>query len=200
MADVVTGNVYDKYRTGNPIFRRLMQGFLASARELLAGVTPTRILEVGCGPGDLAANLVEGLWPDVPYTGLDIGLDQVLLAHEVLPRRAFLPASAYALPMPDAAFDCVLACEVFEHLDDPRTALAEVRRVCAGHLLLSVPWEPVWRMLNVARLSYLSDLGNTPGHLQHYSRRAIRDLVASRFEIVAERHPFPWTMLLARIR
>ena len=76
---------------------------------------------------------------------------------------------------------------------------AEVARVSSGWLLLSVPWEPVWRILNVARGRYVGSLGNTPGHVQHFSRRAIRGLVASRFELVAERRPFPWTVLLARL-
>jgi hypothetical protein len=55
-------------------------------------------------------------------------------------------------------------------------------------------------VLNVLRGKYLAAWGNTPGHLQHFSRAAIRRLVASRFQIVAESHPLPWTMLLARRR
>jgi len=198
---VVTGNVYDKYRTSNPLYRTMMRRFLASCRELLATVGGTRLLEVGCGPGDLARHLIATL-PALagrPYWGLDLGLGELAQARSYNPEKGFVQASAYRLPFPDGAFDCVLACEVFEHLDDPAAALAEVRRVASSHLLLSVPWEPLWRLLNLARGSYWRDLGNTPGHVQHYSRRAIRRLVAQRFEVVAERRPFPWTVLLARV-
>jgi len=196
----VSGNVYDKYRTKNPLFRVLMGRFLVSCRELMAEAQPESVLEVGCGPGDLAESLF-GSSPKAPfYVGSDLSLLEARGARVSAPHRSFLAASAYRLPVADGAFDCVLACEVFEHLEEPEAALAEVARVARRYLLLSVPWEPVWRLLNVARGSYLKDFGNTPGHLQHFSRPAIRRLVARRFEVVAERRPFPWTMLLARQR
>src|SRR3712207_8488836 len=45
----------------------------------------------------------------------------------------------------------------------PEHTVAEMARVADGHLLVSVPREPLWRMLNVARGAYVKDLGNTPG-------------------------------------
>lgn len=200
-ADFVGGNVYDKYRTRNPVYRRLMQGFLDAATDLLADVGAERVLEVGCGPGDLAARLREQVdwFRDASYRGLDLSLDDVADARASLGPH-FLGGSAYRLPFADHAFDGVVACEVFEHLEHPDEALDEVARVTSGWLLLSVPWEPTWRLLNVARGQYLSRLGNTPGHVQNFSRRQIRELISRRFDVVAERRPFPWTMLLARLR
>lgn len=198
---IVTGNVYDKYRTANPLYRKLMQGFLASCRELLDGARIERVLEVGCGPGDLVGELLPALSREPAYVGLDLGLDEVATARRVNPpARHFLGASAYTLPFADASFDGVWACEVFEHLDDPETALDEIARVGSRYLLLSVPWEPVWRILNVARGKYLRELGNTPGHVQHYSRGAVRRLVSKRFRILGERRPLPWTVLFAELR
>jgi SAM-dependent methyltransferase len=178
-------------------------GFLRRARELLGRAGPRSILEVGCGNGDLAARILNdfgvGRSPSGPwYVGCDVSGGQVAEARRRYPAAAFLQASIYALPFVNRQFDLVIACEVFEHLVDPPAALAEVERVCGSQLLLSVPWEPWWRVLNVVRGKYLGAWGNTPGHLQHFSRRGIRRLVASRFEIVAERRPLPWTMLLAR--
>jgi hypothetical protein len=89
---------------------------------------------------------------------------------------------------------------VLEHLKDPNAGMRELDRVCGGHLLLSVPREPIWRLANVMRGAYLRQLGNTPGHLQHFSRRSIRKLVEQRFDVVAERRPFPWIMILAHTR
>ena len=66
-------------------------------------------------------------------------------------------------------------------------------------LLASVPREPLWRALNVARGAYVSRLGNTPGHLNHWSRRAFIRLLSAHGEIVEVRSPFPWTMLLVRL-
>lgn len=194
----VSGNVYDKYRTKNPIARYLMSGFLTGARELVAQAQPKDFLEVGCGPGDLADSLLGD--NAAPYWGTDVSLEEIQTARKACPERTFFPASVYDLPFADNSFDCVIACEVFEHLDDVEQALAEVARVSSRYVLLSVPWEPTWRAMNMARGRYLKDLGNTPGHVQHFSRKAIRRLVASRFEIVDERHPLPWTMLLGRLR
>lgn len=194
----VAGNLFDKYRTRNPLYRSLMRRFLAAAGELVGRAAPQRVLEIGCGPGDLAGQLFAPR--DVGYVGVDVSPDEIGTARTRYPRLGFLAASAYGLPFDDGEFDLVVACEVLEHLEDPSAALAEVERVGRGHVLVSVPWEPVWSLLNVTRGAYLSRLGNTPGHLQRFSRRAIRSLVAERFQPLAERRPFPWTMLLARKR
>ncbi len=143
-ADFVAGNVCDKYRTKNPLYQRLMAGFLKSCRELLAGLRAERVLEVGCGPGDLARSLgAEVPWfAAARYLGSDVSLEEVGTAAAGSAGGRFLAASVYRLPFPDAAFDCVVACEVFEHLEHPQAALAEVERVASGHLLLSVPGSP----------------------------------------------------------
>ena len=64
--------------------------------------------------------------------------------------------------------------------------------------IVSVPREPLWRALNLGRLKYLRDLGNTPGHLQHWSRRSFLSFLERRLEVVAVRSPVPWTMALCR--
>jgi SAM-dependent methyltransferase len=200
---LVTGNLYDKYRTGNPLYRRLMAGFLGCARELLREAAPERVLEVGCGPGDLAAQLAGGgaaVLSGSGYVGSDISPTEVATARSGNPGLRFVVASAASLPFPDGAFDGVLACEVLEHLDQPAVALDEIWRVSSRWALVSVPWEPVWRGLNLARGAYWSRLGNTPGHVQHFSRPAVRRLVSARFAIRRERRPFPWTMLLLERR
>ena len=51
----------------------------------------------------------------------------------------------------------------------------------------------------MARGAYWSALGNTPGHLNHWSRGAFVDLLSSYGEIAQVRSPFPWTMLLVHV-
>jgi len=200
--DLVTGNYFDKYRSKNPLHRLLVGNFMARTRELLEVAKPESVLEVGCGAGDFAHRLVGGEEGKesrrVDYVGIDISDREIGLARQRYPHLQFRVASANELPMNDSSFDLVLACEVLEHLGNPEGALLEICRVTRGFVLISVPWEPVWRILNVLRGKYLTRLGNTPGHIQHFSRRGIRRLVIRRFEITAERNPFPWTMLLAR--
>jgi hypothetical protein len=87
-----------------------------------------------------------------------------------------------------------------EHLPDPEKALDTLAASGAPMVLLSVPREPIWRVLNVTRGRYLSDWGNTPGHLNHWSRPGFLAFVGRRFDIVATRAPLPWTFVLARPR
>src|ERR1019366_1064258 len=84
----------------------------------------------------------------------------------------FRAMNAEQLDFAGDEFELVAATEVLEHVPDPERVLAEMARVARGHLLVSVPHEPLWRVLNVARGAYLRELGNTPGHLNHWSRRA----------------------------
>ena len=63
---------------------------------------------------------------------------------------------------------------------------------------MSVPREPLWRGLNLARGAYLKALGNTPGHVNHWSKRSFAALLGRHGKVVETRSPFPWTMLLVR--
>jgi hypothetical protein len=89
--------------------------------------------------------------------------------------------------------------EVLEHVPDPGGVLAEMSRVASRWVLVSVPREPLWRVLNMARGEYLRDFGNTPGHLNHWSKRGFRKLLTRYGEIVELRSPPPWTMALVRV-
>ena len=75
------------------------------------------------------------------------------------------------LPCDDDEFDLATAIEVLEHVPDPEQTVSEMARVARRHLLVSVPREPLWRALNMARGAYLRDLGNTPGHVNHFTKR-----------------------------
>jgi hypothetical protein len=87
-----------------------------------------------------------------------------------------------------------------EHVPDPERALAVLAALARPHLIVSVPREPLWRVLNLARGRYWRDLGNTPGHLQHWSTLAFLDLLQDHLEVLELRTPLPWTMALCRTR
>jgi 2-polyprenyl-3-methyl-5-hydroxy-6-metoxy-1,4-benzoquinol methylase len=103
------------------------------------------------------------------------------------------------LPFAENEFELASAIEVLEHVPDPEHTLAEMARCASRHLLVSVPREPLWRMLNMARGAYIGQLGNTPGHLNHWSKRSFTKMLARHGEVVEARSPFPWTMLLVRL-
>ena len=195
---IPTGNTYDKYASTNPIERRLMAGFFAALDAALPGDAPCTVLEVGIGEGEVSARVRER-WPGATVVGADLPDDD--LAGSWRQRgMTGLFADIARLPFPAKAFDLVLAIEVLEHVPDPDAALAELARLARGHLVLSVPREPIWRVANMARGKYLGALGNTPGHIQHWSRRGFVAQVGAHVEVVTVRTPFPWTMIGARAR
>lgn len=198
----VAGNTYDKYGSTNPIERRMMGGFFSALDRYLDRsahqTAPTRIFEIGIGEGVVTSRVIER-FDGVPVIGLDLP-DEELAAQWQSRDLSCVFGDASSLPFPDGAFDLVLAIEVFEHLPDPDAAMAELARVCSGSLIASVPFEPIWRIGNMARGRYLREFGNTPGHINHWTHRGFRQLVASHFEVVDRSTPLPWTMVLANVR
>jgi ubiquinone/menaquinone biosynthesis C-methylase UbiE len=195
---VPTGNTYDKYASTNPVERRLMAGFFAALDGALPDRPPATALEVGMGEGEVSARL-RARYPGVAAVGVDLPDDD--LAGQWRSRGvAGLFGDIARLPFPADRFDLVLAIEVLEHVPDPEAALAEIARVARDRVVLSVPREPIWRAANLARGKYIGALGNTPGHIQHWSTRSFARLVGARFEVESVRTPLPWTMVAARVR
>jgi 2-polyprenyl-3-methyl-5-hydroxy-6-metoxy-1,4-benzoquinol methylase len=200
-AVVPTGNTYDKYGSTNPVVRRLMSGFEASLDRLFEAAAPRSVLDVGCGEGVLTYRWAQKLG-EKPIVGIDLP-DPKLEAEWRTRRRENLQFRAMDVDglrsFPDGSFDLATAIEVLEHVPDPEATLAQMARVAARHLLVSVPREPLWRAVNVARGAYVRELGNTPGHVNHWSKRGFIQAVARHGQVVQARSPFPWTMLLVRV-
>jgi 2-polyprenyl-3-methyl-5-hydroxy-6-metoxy-1,4-benzoquinol methylase len=197
---VVTGNTYDKYGSTNPLVRRMMAGFEGSLEELFTLADPASLLDVGCGEGVLVHEWALRLG-ERRVVGIDLEEDSVQAgwAQRQAPNLEYRVMRAENLPFADGEFDLATAIEVLEHVPDPEHTLAEMARCAKRHLLVSVPREPLWRMLNMARGAYWSALGNTPGHLNHWSRRSFVALLSRYGTVVEVRSPFPWTMLLVRL-
>jgi 2-polyprenyl-3-methyl-5-hydroxy-6-metoxy-1,4-benzoquinol methylase len=199
-AEVPTGNTFDKYGSSNPVVKRLMSGFHSTLDELWTKAAPSSVLDVGCGEGVLTVQWAERLG-DGRIVGIDLDDPKLRAewAQRERPNLEFRVEEATRLSFSDGEFDLASAIEVLEHVPEPEATLAEMARVARGHLLVSVPREPLWRGLNMARGAYWRDLGNTPGHVNHWSKRAFVSLL-SRYGTVEEaRSPFPWTMLLVRL-
>jgi ubiquinone/menaquinone biosynthesis C-methylase UbiE len=202
--EIPTGNTYDKYGSTNPVVRRLMSEFERTLDGLFAragregGVES--LLDVGCGEGVLTTRWAEQLG-DRRVVGIDLA-DPKLEAHWRASRRdnlEFLTGTAEELPFGRDEFDLASAIETLEHVADPERSVAELARVARRHVLVSVPREPLWRMLNVARGAYVRQLGNTPGHVNHWSKSGFAQLLERHGEVLELRSPFPWTMVLLRV-
>jgi 2-polyprenyl-3-methyl-5-hydroxy-6-metoxy-1,4-benzoquinol methylase len=197
---VPTGNTFDKYGSTNPLVRRIVARFELVVSEMIERAAPKSILDVGCGEGVLTSNWAQRL-PSAEVVGLDLP-DSELEAEwssRRSPNLRFVPGHAEQLPFEAGEFELVAAIESLEHIGEPERALAEMSRVASRHLLVSVPREPLWRVLNVARGAYMPALGNTPGHVNHFSTRGLQRLLARHGRVVEVRTPFPWAVALVQI-
>ncbi len=199
---VVIGNAYDKYGSQNPIVRGIMNGFNNSLIDLVTKAAPKKIHEVGCG---------EGYWvmrwnhQNFEARGSDFSSQIIELARknaleDNLSPSIFQQRSIYDVNSDHDSADLIVCCEVLEHLEYPEGGLQALQKVVEKHLILSVPREPVWRLFNIVRGKYLTNLGNTPGHIQHWSRSGFIKMVSNYYDIICVKTPLPWTMLLCRVK
>ena len=199
---IIVGNTYDKYGTRNPIARWIMKGFDDALSDLVGRANPKTIHEVGCGEGYWVMR-----WNElgIQARGSDFSEKVIALARENaqskrMPPDIFSVRSIYDMRPNEDGADLVVCCEVLEHLENPEAGLVALQRIVTSNIVLSVPREPVWCALNMARGKYLSSFGNTPGHIQHWSSNAFIQLVTRYFDVVEVKRPLPWTMLLARAK
>lgn len=202
----VAGNHYDKYNSKNPIEKKLMKGFFDNVSGLFDMVRkdgdPVRILEAGCGEG-VFTSFVRDSFPKAFIEAFDLEDEVVAKAVKSFSDKGieFYTGSIYEIAKEDDSVPLVVCSEVLEHLEDPVRALKELKRIGSCYIFLSVPREPIWRILNMCRFKYLKDLGNTPGHINHYSKKGFLTLIskAGGLEVMAYRKSLPWQMVLLRI-
>ncbi len=196
---VIAGNIYPKYTTRNPIARLLLRGFFNKLENLVSYVDPPKIHEVGCGEGYLISRFAND---KRTLTGSDFSSQVIELARHSphSGQITFKVASIYELNRVDDSASLVLCCEVLEHLEFTEKAVDVFAELADPYLIASVPREPLWRVLNMLRGNYLRDFGNTPGHLNHWSKDNFLYLLKKRFEILRVETPLPWTMVLCQTR
>lgn len=200
--EFVAGNVYDKYGTKNPIAKLMMNGFFQDFRSIISSLKFNNILEVGCGEGHLLNQLkCENKESPISMYGTDLSSEIIKQAKNMYRSLSFFVSSVYDIPFKKNSFDLVVASEVLEHIEDPVKGIEAIKEISCKYCLFSVPREPVWRALNMCRGQYLKQLGNTPGHINHWSKRGVISLIKENGLLIEEvRTPFPWTMVLASIK
>ncbi len=188
-----------KFLSRNPLVRLANGRFHATLLALVDRCPGATLLDAGCGEGvSLLALARRTRWS---AEGIDRDEASLAIAGRALGAEVPLRrGDVQDLPYADDAFDLVIGTEVLEHVADPDLALAEMARVARHRLVLSVPREPLWRALNVARGRYLRRLGDTDGHIHHWSSRGFVRFCRRRVHVLERRQPIPWTFLLCAPR
>lgn len=195
----IAGNISPKYTSKNFIVKYLMNRFFRDLDRLLCSIRVRKVLDVGCGEGYVSQHIAK-LLKNVYIEGCDLQRDIITLASQINPGIKFSVQSCYKLSYEDNEFDLVIACELLEHLEDVLRAIEEIKRVSSKLCLFSVPQEPLWRILNLLRGKYIRELGNTPGHLQHWKAEETVEMLKKHFIIKKVLKPLPWTMVLCEVK
>jgi len=196
---VIAGNIYDKYGSTNPIVKYIMKCFLDSLLSLVSDTDAIDIHEIGCGEGNISIELAK---QNRIVRACDLSEKMIQKAKKNAELNnieiAFNVGNIYDLvPEKDAA-GLIVCCEVLEHLEKPDIALNILQKLANPFLIISVPSEPLWSILNIARFKYIYRLGNTPGHIQRWTRKGFQDLLSRYFDVIKVLTPIPWTMVLCR--
>lgn len=172
------GNYYDKYNTNNIIEKRIMNNFFKKCQLVLNEIKPDTkmILEAGCGEGSFTHFIYEQFGKQATIEAFDISAKCIKKAKRQCPKVKFATGSVYEMRQ-NGVYDLVVASEVLEHMDNPECAIDALVRASSRYIFITVPNEPLWRILNMARGKYWKRLGNTPGHIQHWNKKTIAKIV-----------------------
>jgi SAM-dependent methyltransferase len=167
----VAADAYDRFMGR---YSRQLSAQLADFAGIGAG---QRVLDVGCGPGALTAELVERVG-SMAVSAVDPSAPFVAAARLRIPGVAVEQAAAEDLPFPDGAFDVALAQLVVHFMSDPIAGLTEMRRVTrrSGMVAACVwdhgggrgPLSPFWqgaRELDADVVDESQLAGSREGHL-----------------------------------
>lgn len=191
----------EKYQSTNPISKYLVSNFTSKIISLAKESGLHDAHEIGCGEGQICGLLANS---GFKVRGCDISEESLAVARLEAGRHGleipFKRQSIYDLNFDNDAADLVLCCEVLEHLPDPELALKNLVSITKKNLIVSVPREPIWHLMNMARGRYWSALGNTPGHFNHWTTGQFVNFVRKYIHVDKVLTPLPWTIVSGRPR
>lgn len=189
-----------KYANRNPFQVFVLQRFIAAAAREIDRLRPDTTLDFGTGEGFFLERLLERGAPLKSVLGIDLREDALSEARRRCPSCEFEKADLLSWQKEPSSFDLVIASEVLEHLPDPGRYLQSLVRLSRGHLLLTVPLEPWFQLLNLMRGRDIRRLGNHPEHVNRWGLRGFKRFVSGYAEVERAYTVFPFTLVIARPR
>lgn len=205
VAKEAAGQDAAKYGSTNPVVARLLDRWTGRLRGVIGPVTGT-VVDVGVGEGlCLERVLASGEGPAAPtapaptrVVAVEYRFDKAAVTAGRLGDVQVTVGDAGMLPFPDGAADLVMCIEVLEHLPTVAPAVAELARITGGRCVVSVPYEPWFRLGNLGRGKNIGRLGNDPEHVHAFTPGRLRRTLAVSFADVRVVTAFPWLIAEAR--
>ncbi|MFH1749720.1 MAG: class I SAM-dependent methyltransferase [bacterium] len=185
---------HKKYSSKNPIQKLLILRFLKTISRLVSKIDAETLLDIGSGEGFVLKSILAD--NNLQATALDPNENALIELKKRLPNVQIKNDCIEHIPYKDNSFDLVVCCEVLEHLEEPASALKELKRVGRNYIL-SVPNEPWFSGMNLMRGRHITNLGCHPEHVQKWSTKAFTKFVGRELKIIEVKSSFPWTIILA---
>jgi 2-polyprenyl-3-methyl-5-hydroxy-6-metoxy-1,4-benzoquinol methylase len=195
MTQNIQGNYYDKHNSKNPVVKILMKNFHAVLNKTIKATGAKTIIDAGCGEGH-TTKIIKDANPEISIEGIEIGRETAEKARALNPGIKFEEGTIYEIKRSNESYDLAISTEVLEHLEEPLKGLNELKRVSKKFVLVTVPNEPLWRITNIARLSYIKQFGNTPGHINHWSKRKLKKFLEPHFKNIKIKKALLWLVAL----
>ena len=188
----------NKYTNTNPIHRLSLGRFYDAVAEALREIKPTSVLDFGCGEGFILDMMADRDIALPGYEGLDLRLDALQEAERRWPETSFMQANLFDPALDSRRFHTVMALEVLEHVFEPEKVLERLVSLSDEHLVLTVPNEPWFQLMNLIRGRDFVRLGNHPEHINHWNEKTFPDFVAQHAEVTNVISRFPFVIVTAR--
>ncbi len=179
-----------KYSSTNPVVAKLLAKWSGQLRSTIGPIAPDAVIvDVGVGEG----LCLERFLPDGQSAiGVEYRHDKSVAAALRLSGLAPVVADAGMVPIASKSADLVTCIEVLEHLVTDEPAVAELARICRGRCVVSVPWEPWFRLGNMGRGKNIKRFGNDPEHVQFFTPTRLKAMMETSFADVRIVKAFPW--------
>ncbi|MDO8639379.1 MAG: class I SAM-dependent methyltransferase, partial [bacterium] len=148
MADKTSN--FEKHASKNPLQKLLIGNFYETLILLSKNLKAKTILDAGCGEGFTLQKFYEAKIGEY-LEGIEYSESAIEISKKIHPLLKIKKGDIYKLPYKENFFDLIICSEVLEHLDDPKKALNELKRVSKKYLLLSVPNEPLFTIQRFLR-------------------------------------------------
>lgn len=195
-----------KYSSSNPLKRKLICLLQTKIIKKINhyGVMPIRtMLDAGCGEGFLTSILAQN-YAEAEVIGVEYTLEALEEAKKRFDGCEFRQGDITNLSDVDNAFDVSVCSEVFKHLEKPEDALEELLRVTKHILVVTVPYEPWFRLTNFLSFNHVRSFGNPEGHINHWSMTSFNKFIETTIEKVGGASieymgiSFPWIVVVVR--
>lgn len=194
----IPAGTWNKYESRNPVQQFLIRRFENRLRNVLKPhiMLQSSALDIGCGQGRTTRLLSDLGIRNV--AGCDFSSEVIAIAQRAHPDLTFFTCDLLKRNSEDEkkTYDLITLIEVLEHIENPEAALKAAVLRSNGLILLTVPDEPVFRILNLMAGKYIRKLGNSPGHVQHWGKRSFLKFISPHIDLITVARSLPWLIVL----